>query len=104
NVRFDNRYVFSGSATDVPPFVLREGADGLTRVDYRGNGDAVEVEVGPDLRALVNLPGNEAFARGPRGRTFISGATGAGPGNGVDSGIGRDVLSVVHTQTLYGSP
>lgn len=103
NVRFEGRHLLAGTAVGTPPFELLTGADGLTRVDYRGNDQEQGVEVGPGILAAVNIPGNRAFAPGARGATAFRGATGAVPGAGTDSGTGRDLLRVAHTQTLFGA-
>ena len=59
NTVHDGRFVFGGTATTAAkPFSL--SADG-TRVDYSGNLDAFEVEVGPNASVAVNQDGYGLF-------------------------------------------
>lgn len=103
NVKFEGRFLFSGTKTGQLPFELVTGTDGLQRLQYNGNGDLQEVDVAPDLRLPVNLPGADLLVTGNRGATLFTGATGAAPGaSGLDTGVGRDLLQITHTQTTYG--
>ncbi len=58
NTVHDGRYLFSGTATFTQPFV--RSADGTT-VDYQGNLDTFEVQVGPGSQVNVNQDGNTLF-------------------------------------------
>ena len=58
NTVHDGRYLFSGTATFTQPFV--RSADGTT-VDYQGNLDTFEVQVGPGTQVNVNQDGNTLF-------------------------------------------
>lgn len=103
NVGFEGRFLFSGTKTGDLPFELVTGANGLQRLRYNGNGDLQEVDVAPDLRLPINMPGSDLLVSGTRGATVFNGSTGAAAGaNGQDTGTGRDVLQVTHTQTTYG--
>jgi len=103
NVKVEGRFLFSGTDTGTRPFDMVTGADGLTRIAYRGNGRVQEVDVGPDLRIAMNIPGADLLSRGDRGATTFTGLTGAASGSGSDSGVGQDLLVLAHTQTLYGT-
>ena len=58
NTVHDGRYLFSGTATFTQPFV--RSADGAT-VDYQGNLDTFEVQIGPGSHVNVNQDGNTLF-------------------------------------------
>ncbi len=58
NTVHDGRYIFSGTATFTQPFA--RSADGQS-VDYQGNLDSFEVQVGPGSRVAVNQDGNTLF-------------------------------------------
>ena len=58
NTVHDGRYLFSGTATFTQPFI--RSADGTT-VDYQGNLDTFEVQVGPGSQVNVNQDGNTLF-------------------------------------------
>jgi flagellar hook-associated protein 3 FlgL len=58
NTVHDGRYIFSGTATFTQPFA--RSADGQG-VDYQGNLDSFEVQVGPGSRVTVNQDGNTLF-------------------------------------------
>ncbi len=105
NTSFEGRFLFAGTSTADRPFELITGADGVQRLQYNGNNDLAEVDVAPDLRLPVNLAGGELMRAGTRGATLFSGATGAAVGTGgTDTGTGRDVLQVRHTQTTFSTP
>jgi flagellar hook-associated protein 3 FlgL len=61
NTVHDGRFIFGGTATTADkPFAL--SADG-TRVDYAGNLDAFQVEVGPNSTVEVNQDGYTLFKK-----------------------------------------
>ena len=61
NTVHDGRYLFSGTATFTQPFVT--SADGTT-VNYQGNLDTFQVQVGPGSQVNVNQDGNSLFKQG----------------------------------------
>ena len=58
NTVHDGRYLFSGTATFTQPFA--RSADGTT-VNYGGNLDTFEVQIGPGSQVNVNQDGNTMF-------------------------------------------
>ncbi|MAG56274.1 MAG: flagellar hook-associated protein 3 [Planctomycetes bacterium] len=104
NTKVEDRYLFAGTETTTHPFDLVTGADGLTRIDYSGNSGVQEVDIAPELRMALNVPGSVFLSAGTRGATTFTGTTGAASGAGADSGLGRDLLQVAHTLTRYGAP
>lgn len=63
NTVHDGRYVFAGTRTvdEDPPFA-RDADD--TRVDYRGNLDTFQVQIGPHASVTVNQNGYDLFKGG----------------------------------------
>jgi flagellar hook-associated protein 3 FlgL len=105
NTRVGGRYLFGGTAADQAPFFRETSASGRDVVSYRGNDQVLRTEVGPDVRAPLNLPGLEVFSTAPgRGPTRYGGLTGAtAAATGTDSGEGVGILSVRHQSTaIFG--
>lgn len=68
NTRHGDQYLFGGTRTDRPPFVIREDASGRAiGVDYQGNQDAAGVEIAPDSVVTASIPGANPAATGPAG-------------------------------------
>jgi len=88
------RFLFGGTLTDAPPFVLEEAALG-TRVRYAGNQETVHLDVAPGVETPLNAPGDDIFLRRDRGAvTFARGGTGARPGPDLSTGVGFGELRV----------
>jgi flagellar hook-associated protein 3 FlgL len=58
NTVHDGRYIFAGTATFTPPFA--RAADG-SYVNYQGNLDNFDVQIGPTARVTVNQNGQFLF-------------------------------------------
>lgn len=58
NTVHDGRFVFAGTAVYTRPFALAEGGN---RVEYHGNLDTFEVNIGPTARVAVNQDGHRLF-------------------------------------------
>ena len=87
------RYLFGGTKSDVPPFVIEDFGD-ETRVRYAGNSESLRVGVAPGIDTELNIPGNEIFQRRNRQATSLQGDTGITTGVGLDTGVGEDRLEV----------
>lgn len=99
NSRSGERYLFSGTATDTPPY--QEAGDG--RAVYTGNQNEQSIMVGRGVQIGVNVPGDEIFGSfDPTGVSF-DGITGVKPGTSANSGVGYHDLLVRHTKT-NGAP
>ena len=61
-------YLFGGTRTDQPPFVLTENANKeVTGVTYQGNTDASELEIAQGTTLSVQVPGANSSGTGPHG-------------------------------------
>lgn len=101
NAKLGDRYLFGGTITDRPPFVVDTDPSGQFRVTYQGNDDVFQSEVGPGLVSNISVPGSNIFAGTGRTATSFVGPTGAAPGTGDDSGNAVDRLIVAHGITTY---
>lgn len=101
----DDRYVFSGSASATDPFVVT-AADSQghpTAIAYQGADERATVSVGQRLGVPTLYTGAEVFQQRDRQATIYTGQTGATPGSGTDSAVGRGTLLVQHTATTYSA-
>ena len=104
NRQLNNRYLFSGTATGVRPFVESE-VGGTPVVGYLGNEESQDLLVGLSTTVSSNLPGSRVFAATESGSTQFGTLTGVGAGQSANQGSGYDHLQVRHesTTTTLGS-
>lgn len=61
-------YIFGGTRTDVPPFVLATAGDGsVTGVTYQGNLNQAESEIAEAITLTTQIIGENTSGTGPRG-------------------------------------
>jgi flagellar hook-associated protein 3 FlgL len=60
NTSYEGRYVFAGTNTNTPPFVVDNTAP--SGVTYVGNTDVNQVSIGSGYKLAVNLPGSQLFS------------------------------------------
>jgi flagellar hook-associated protein 3 FlgL len=60
NTAYQGRYVFGGTITDTPPFVLDNSLPSAVR--YVGNGVVNKVSIGSGYQLAVNQPGSQLFS------------------------------------------
>ena len=60
NASYEGRYVFAGTNTNTPPFVLDNTAPSGVR--YVGNSDVNQVSIGSGNKLAVNQPGSQLFS------------------------------------------
>ena len=58
NTTFNDKYIFSGTATNTKPFELNNGA-----ITFNGNADTIKIEVGQGIYIDQNIPGQEVLGR-----------------------------------------
>ncbi|MEW6745879.1 MAG: flagellar hook-associated protein FlgL [Planctomycetota bacterium] len=100
NSKLGDRYVFAGTRTSQLPY-LRQGEGRELRVAYRGNDDAIYVDVLHGVRQAVNIPGSEIFGVREAGELQLRGTTGLAAGPGAFNGTGTLEVSVLHESTHY---
>ncbi len=62
NVQTKGAHIFSGEATDTPPFLVTTDASGeIQAVTYQGEMISTELYVGPDMTSEINLVGKKIF-------------------------------------------
>jgi len=68
NTKDGDSYLFGGTASDKPPFVVATDANGnVTGVTYQGNASVTETEIGQNITASVDVPGANTSGSGARG-------------------------------------
>lgn len=67
------RYTFAGTETTTVPFQeTRDSGGNISVVTYKGNREAIKYNIGADIKATVNQPGNEIFMETKLFKTIIS--------------------------------
>jgi len=69
NLSYNGTYVFGGTETTKPPYVLDNSAAG--GVSYKGNDDVNSVEVAQGESVAVNQPGSQLFSS-PDANVFVA--------------------------------
>jgi flagellar hook-associated protein 3 FlgL len=59
NQTYQGNYLFSGTATSTPPFVLDAAAP--NGVQYNGNTNVNSIEIAPGFSIAINVPGSQIF-------------------------------------------
>ena len=68
NAKDGDNYLFGGTASDQPPFVMTTDANGnVTGVTYQGNATVNDTEIGQNITASVDVPGANTSGSGGRG-------------------------------------
>jgi len=68
NTQNRSDYIFGGTRTDVPPFVLATASDGtVTGVTYQGNLNQAESEIAESITLNTQVIGENTSGTGPRG-------------------------------------
>jgi flagellar hook-associated protein 3 FlgL len=109
NLSYNGTYVFGGTETTQPPYVLDNSAAG--GVSYKGNDDVNSVEVAQGESVAVNQPGSQLFSA-PDANVFVAldDLTTALESNGTTDDIGDAVTQLrsaydqlTSARTFYGS-
>jgi flagellar hook-associated protein 3 FlgL len=68
NVHHNSDYIFGGTQTDQPPFVVATDANGnVTSVTYQGNAHIAPIGIGQGVATAVEVSGENTTGSGPRG-------------------------------------
>ena len=103
NSKFDGSFIYGGTLTGSAPFTFSEPTDagGTLSVEYHGSYRNSRAAVGESVTVETYYSGNSVFANSNRGETIVIGETGAQPGLGTDTMIGRASLTVAHLRTDF---
>jgi flagellar hook-associated protein 3 len=100
------QYLFGGTATNKPPYVIT-ATDSQGRpqsIAYQGASERATVPVGAQESVATLYAGNQIFQQSSRGPTLFTGLTGAAVGtSGPDTATGQGELLVSHTSTTYAA-
>lgn len=69
NLSYNGNYVFAGTATSQPPYVVSDGVPG--GIAYQGNDNVNSVEIEPGQSVAVNQPGSQLFSA-PGASVFVA--------------------------------
>jgi flagellar hook-associated protein 3 FlgL len=68
NTKDGDNYLFGGTASGQPPYVVATDANGtVTGVTYKGNASVAETEIGQNITVSVDVPGANNSGSGARG-------------------------------------
>jgi flagellar hook-associated protein 3 FlgL len=68
NVRCNGDYIFGGTQTDQPPYIVATDANGnVTSVTYQGNSNIAQTEIGQGVTTAFDVPGENTTGSGPHG-------------------------------------
>lgn len=68
NIQHNSDYIFSGTRTDRPPYVVATDANGnVASVTYQGNAHLAPTEIGQGVTSAVDVPGENTTGSGPHG-------------------------------------
>lgn len=68
NSQYQGSYLFGGTRTDQPPYVVATDANGnVTSVTYQGNDSVASAEIAPGTAVSVQVPGENTSGSGPTG-------------------------------------
>jgi flagellar hook-associated protein 3 FlgL len=102
NTQTDGIYLFSGQARDLKPFELRAVAgQPLPEIRYNGSSHDMSTVISDSISVDTAFAGDAIFLQGARRETLFLGNTGARPGTGTDSFVGRADLLVRNTGTTF---
>ena len=101
NTKHTSQYLFGGSNTTSPPYVVERTGGEITRVIYRGSSDGRSIEVAPGLESSALYVGDEIFRSSNRSAPVFQGDTGAKAGTGTSSVTGDTWLTVTHDGSNY---
>lgn len=104
NSKYQNRYLYSGTASDTEPFQLdNDSRLAIPHVTYGGSSQNADTVISESISIRTTFSGEDVFLQRGRGDTLFFGNTGAAQGSGTDSEIGRVNLTVSHTLTTYAA-
>jgi flagellar hook-associated protein 3 FlgL len=103
SARFGGNFLYGGMQSASSPFEFKSPptSHGTLQVVYRGSQQRSRAAVGETVTVDTYYSGKEIFGSSGRKSTLLIGSTGAKPGSGTDTMIGRGALRIAHTTTNY---
>ncbi len=101
--QFNDKYLYGGTRSENPPFEFAEPdrENGTLNVVYQGSNQRSRASVGDSIAVDTYYNGLAIFGNRGRDSTVLVGKTGAKPGTGTDTLVGRAGLRVTHESTTY---
>ena len=94
NTKHLGQYIFGGSNTSSPPYVVQRSDGEISSVTYEGGLQGRDIETAPGLQSSILYTGDSMFRSDDRGEPVFSGSTGAAAGTGTSSVRGDVWLTV----------
>jgi flagellar hook-associated protein 3 FlgL len=94
NTKHLGQYIFGGSNTSSPPYVVQRSNGEITSVTYEGGLQGRDIETAPGLQSGILYTGDSIFQSDNRGEPVFLGNTGAAAGTGTSSVRGDVWLTV----------
>jgi len=97
NSKYMNQYLFSGSDTNLAPYLVERTNGKITYVTYQGSSEDRNIEVAPGMQSSVFHIGEDIFCSNNRSDPeFLLNSTGAQLGTGTSSITGYTWLAITH--------
>ncbi len=94
NTKHLGQYIFGGSNTSVPPYVVQRSDGEIASVTYQGGLQDRDIETAPGLQSSILYAGESMFRSDNRGEPVFGGNTGVAAGAGTSSVRGDVWLTV----------
>lgn len=101
NTQHGGKYIFGGSETTSPPYVVQRTNGQITSVTYQGSSYSRETEVAAGVQATAYYTGEELFHSDNREAPVFYGDTGSAVGSGTSSVKGDNWLTVAVNGASY---
>ena len=96
-----DQYLFGGSNSSSPPYVVERTNGKITSVTYQGSMGEREIEIAPGVQTVAFSVGNDIFHSDNRSTPIFLGDTGAKAGTGTSNVEGDVWLTVTHDGSNY---
>ncbi|MHC4156781.1 MAG: flagellar hook-associated protein FlgL [Planctomycetota bacterium] len=101
NTKHNGQYIFGGSDTHSPPYVVQRIDGKIVSVTYQGGATGRNAEVAPGVQSTVFYVGDDIFRSDDREEPIFPGDTGAAAGTGTSNVTGDVWLTVIHDGSNY---
>ena len=94
NTKHLDQYIFGGSNTSLPPYVVQRSNGDITSVTYQGGLQGRNIETAPGIQSGVFYTGDSVFRSDNRSEPVFEGGAGCSAGTGTSSVKGDVWLTV----------
>lgn len=101
NSRHLEQYIFGGSDSASPPYVVERTDGKIASVTYQGGSGVQNIEIAPSVQSNIFYVGDDIFRSDERSTPVFAGTTGANAGTGTSSVQGDVWLTVTFDGSNY---